>query len=94
VWSKLRSLSVPAGAELAAIEAFELPSGAYASLGLPVVLVAGELSRHRPPYGPSVDRFRDALRVDDVTLLQEHDHLAHVTGPLDLARAINASIGA
>jgi hypothetical protein len=60
---------------------------------VPTVLIAGELSRHRPPYGPSGDQFRHALRVEGVTLLEGHDHLAHVTGPLELARAINDGIG-
>lgn len=93
VWTKLRALAAPAGAELAAIEAFDFVPAAYSSLGVPTSLIAGELSRHRPPYGPSVDRFRDALRVEDVTVLEDHDHLAHVTGPLALAEAINAGIG-
>ncbi|MDP3894344.1 alpha/beta fold hydrolase [Nocardioides sp.] len=92
-WAKLRTLAVPAGAELAAIGEFDFAPTAYSSLGVPAVLIAGELSRHRPPYGPSVDHFRDALRIEDVTLLEGHDHLAHVTGPLDLARAINAAVG-
>jgi pimeloyl-ACP methyl ester carboxylesterase len=93
VWAKLRTLAVPAGAELAAIEEFDFAPSAYSSLGVPTALIAGELSRHRAPYGPSVDQFRVALGVEDITLLQGHDHLAHVTGPLNLARAINASIG-
>jgi pimeloyl-ACP methyl ester carboxylesterase len=93
VWSKLRALSAPAGAELTAIEEFEFAPAAYSSLGVPTVLIAGELSRHRPPYGPCVDRFLRALRLEDVIVLEGHDHLAHVTGPLDLARAINDSIG-
>ena len=94
VWAKLRTLAVPAGAELAALEEFDFAPSAYSSLGVPTVLIAGEHSRHRPPYGPSVEQFRDALQLENVTLLEGHDHLAHVTGPLDLARAINASIGA
>lgn len=92
-WANLRALAAPAGAELTAIEDFDLAPAAYSSWGVPTTLIAGELSRHRPPYGPSVDRYRDLLRLDDVTLLGGHDLLAHVTGPLELARAINASIG-
>ena len=81
-------------AEAAALEEFDFAPSAYSSLGVPTVLIAGEHSRRRPPYGPSVEQFRDALQLENVTLLEGHDHLAHVTGPLDLARAINASIGA
>lgn len=92
-WARLRELSVPAGPELTAIEEFEFAPSAYSSLGVPAVLIAGDLSRNRPPYGPSVEQFRDALRLEDVTLLHGHDHLAHVTGPIELARAINAGIG-
>lgn len=91
-WDRLRRLAVPAGQELAAIEAFGFEEHSYAGLGVPVTLVAGELSRHRPPYGPSVDRYRAALGVDDVTLLAGHDHLAHVTGPVELAWAIERGL--
>ena len=92
MWAKLQALAVPAGAELAALE-FDFAPSAYSSLGVSTVLIAGELSRPRPPYGPSVDQFRDALRLEGVMLLEGHDHLAHVTGPLDLAHAINVGIG-
>lgn len=56
MWAKLKALAVPAGAELAAIEEFDFAPSAYVSFGVPTVLIAGELSRRRPPYGPSVDR--------------------------------------
>lgn len=93
VWTVLRALAIPSGAELAAIQAFDFRPSAYSDLGVPVTLIAGALSRHRPPYGPSVDRFKDALGLDDVVVLPGHDHLAHVTGPQDLARAVNAALG-
>src|SRR5690606_18901464 len=67
------------------------PAG-YRSLGVPVALVAGELSRHRPPYGGALERVRATLGVDDVTLLPGQDHLAHVTGPDLLARTLAREI--
>lgn len=58
-WPKLKELAVPSGAEFQAIDR----SGVVAprTWDVPTTLIAGELSRHRPPYGPSIDGFRDAL---------------------------------
>lgn len=88
VWPTLLELAEPAGAELTAIEAFPFDPATYAALAQPITLIAGELSRHRAPYGPSVDRFRHALALDEVVILDGQDHLAHVTAPLELANAI------
>ena len=90
-WPKLMELAAPAGAELAAIDRFDL--SIPGSWSVPTTLIAGELSRHRAPYGPSVDVFREALGVGQVVILDGQDHLAHVTAPLDLARAIEGGLG-
>lgn len=89
-WAHLKELARPAGAELDAINSFTL--AAPENWAIPTTLIAGELSRHRPPYGPSIDHFREALEVDDVVILQGQDHLAHVTAPHDLASAIAAAL--
>jgi pimeloyl-ACP methyl ester carboxylesterase len=91
-WAKLCALAASSGQELAAVQAFDLDPSAYADLGVPTTLVAGELSRHRPPYGPCVDLFQQALGVDEVVVLPGHDHLAHVTGPVELAAAIQQGL--
>lgn len=88
-WSKLLQLAAPAAAELQAINHFALTPGAWTTS---TTLIAGELSRNRPPYGPSLDLFRHALRVEGVTLLAGQDHLAHVTAPRELAHAINDAL--
>jgi pimeloyl-ACP methyl ester carboxylesterase len=91
-WGRLRELAAPSAAELGAINGFDLEPDAYRSLGIPVMLVAGELSRHRPPYGPSVEVFREALGLDDVVLLGDQDHLAHITAPEALAGVIEDAL--
>ena len=89
-WSKLMQLTEPAAAELQAINQFVLTvPQAWAT---PTTLIAGELSRNRPPYGPSVDKFMETLDVDRVTILPGQDHLAHVTAPQELAHAINEGL--
>lgn len=90
-WPKLLQLAVPAGAELLGINEFAF--AASESWTIPTTIVAGERSRHRPPYGPSVDLFLHALHVSDVVILAGQDHLAHVTAPQELARAIDDGIG-
>ena len=86
-WPKLMQLAAPAGAELLAINQFTVT--APQSWTTPTTIIAGEHSRSRPPYGPSVDMFVEALQVKDVTILWDEDHLAHVTAPHALAQAIN-----
>jgi len=89
-WDKLELLAAPAGDELVAIADFDLdvPS----PWRTPTTLIAGALSRHRAPYGPSVDAFRNALGIDEVFVLAGQDHLAHVTAPADLAGAIEQGL--
>lgn len=87
-WPRLRELAVPSAEELGAIERFPLDPAGYRSLGVPVALLAGELSRHRPPYGGALERVRATLGVDDVALLPGQDHVAHVTAPDLLARTL------
>ncbi len=86
-WPKLMQLSEPAGIELQAINeaVFSVPQ----PWTTPTALIAGELSRNRPPYGPSMDRFMKVLDVQSVTILPGQDHLAHVTAAQELADAIN-----
>ncbi|MET4097602.1 alpha/beta hydrolase [Arthrobacter sp. UYCu712] len=89
-WPKLMELAAPASAELLSINHFVFTApGSWAT---PTTLIAGELSRNRPPYGPSVDMFLQALNVEGVTILADQDHLAHVTSPQDLAQAINEGL--
>lgn len=87
-WPRLRELAVPSAEELGAIERFPLDPAGYRSLGVPVALLAGELSRHRPPYGGALERVRATLGVHDVALLPGQDHVAHVTAPDLLARTL------
>jgi pimeloyl-ACP methyl ester carboxylesterase len=89
-WPKLMQLTEPAGAELRAINQFALT--VPQSWTTPTTLIAGELSRNRPPYGPSVDMFKETLDVESVTILTGQDHLAHVTAPQELAHAINEGL--
>ncbi|MEC5182496.1 pimeloyl-ACP methyl ester carboxylesterase, partial [Arthrobacter sp. CG_A4] len=89
-WPKLMELAAPASAELLAINQFVFT--APRSWATPTTLIAGELSRNRPPYGPSVDMFLQALNVEGVTILADQDHLAQVTSPQDLAQAINEGL--
>lgn len=89
-WPKLMQLASPAGAELLAINQFAFI--APKTWTTPTTLIAGELSRNRPPYGPSVDIFLEALDVEEATILAGQDHLAHVTAPQELAHAINGGL--
>jgi pimeloyl-ACP methyl ester carboxylesterase len=91
-WPKLMQLTEPAGAELRAINQFVLT--VPQSWTTPTTLIAGELSRNRPPYGPSVDMFKETLEVGSVRILAGQDHLAHVTAPQQLAHAINEGLPA
>ena len=91
VWPKLLQLAAPAGAELVAINDFAFTT--WEPWTTPTTIIAGEHSRNRPPYGPSVDLFIDALHVTEITILADQDHLAHVTAPQELARAIEDGIG-
>jgi pimeloyl-ACP methyl ester carboxylesterase len=91
-WSKLCELARPSGAELAAINAFGAVTRDYSTLNIPVTLIAGQLSRFRAPYGPSVKFFQEALGVGDVVTLTDQDHLAHVTAPAQLAHAIERGL--
>ena len=90
VWPKLRTLADPAGPELTAINRFDFV--APDTWPTPTTLIAGELSRHRPPYGPSTETYRQALGLESVVILEGQDHLAHVTAPLELARAIEGGL--
>ncbi|MDQ0635056.1 pimeloyl-ACP methyl ester carboxylesterase [Arthrobacter pascens] len=89
-WPKLMQLTEPAAAELQAINQFVLT--VPPAWTTPTTLIAGELSRNRPPYGPSVDKFMETLDVGRVTILAGQDHLAHVTAPQELAHAINEGL--
>ncbi len=90
-WPKLMELAHPAGPELTAINRYEwVTPGSWLT---PTELIAGELSRHRPPYGPSTEIYRQALGIEKVAILEGQDHLAHVTAPLALAGAIESGLG-
>ena len=89
-WPKLMQLAAPASAELSAINSFTF--AAPQSWTTPTTIIAGEHSRNRPPYGPSVDVFVEALQIRDVSILRGEDHLAHVTAPNALAQAINKGL--
>jgi pimeloyl-ACP methyl ester carboxylesterase len=91
-WAKLRDLAAPLADELSAVDDFAFEPDAYRAIDVPVTVIAGEHSRHRPPYGPGVDLFRHALDQHDVVLLDGHDHLAHITGPGALAAAIESGL--
>lgn len=89
-WPKLMQLAAPAGAELLAINQFTFATPQ--SWTTPATILAGEHSRNRPPYGPCVNLFVEALQVKDVTILEGEDHLAHVTAPGVLAQAITQGL--
>ena len=89
-WPKLMQLTEPAAAELQAINQFVLT--VPQAWTTPTTFIAGELSRNRPPYGPSVDKFMETLDVDRVTIVPGQDHLAHVTAPQELSHAINEGL--
>lgn len=89
-WKRLCELAEPAAAELHAIDLFDFT--APEAWEVPTTLIAGELSRYRPPYGPSVDVYREALALDSVTILRGQDHIAHITAPIELAQVIHAAL--
>lgn len=90
-WAALVELASSAAAELEAIEAFEPPWADYAGLGVPVTLIAGEHTVHRPPYGDSVAAFARALGVE-VGVLDGQDHIAHVMAPELLADTVASAL--
>lgn len=92
-WAALMELAGPAAAELDAIDAFEPRWADYEKLDVPVTLIAGEHTVHRPPYGESVAAFQRALGVD-VLVLEGQDHIAHVAAPELLADTIAAHLPA
>ncbi len=87
-WPRLRELAAPAAAELHAIASFE-PKGFPDGIAPVVALLAGETTRHRAPYGPAMDTVARTLGIQQETILTGQDHLAHLTGPHDLAAAID-----
>lgn len=91
-WGPLLVLARPAAAELDAIEEFDPPWAEYGALGVPVRLIAGELTLDRSPYGDSIRAFSAALGVRPV-ILPGQDHIAHVTAPGLLAETIQGVVG-
>lgn len=89
-WKRLCELAEPAAAELRAIDHFDFTAPELSNV--PTTMIAGELSRHRPPYGPNVDAYLDALAFDSVEILDGEDHIAHVTAPVELAHVIETAV--
>ncbi|WP_418062967.1 alpha/beta fold hydrolase [Pimelobacter simplex] len=91
-WAVLRRLSRPLYAELRALNTARLPERLAVRAGR-VDLVVGAESTGRAPYGTALERVRARLGEHRVTELAGHGHLAHVTGPGDLARLVDSLAG-
>ena len=60
-------------------------------MGVPVTLIAGEHTVHRPPHGDSVAAFARALGVE-VGVLDGQDHIAHVMASELLADTVASAL--
>ncbi len=87
-WATLRHLAAPLHAELSALNAAPLPPRLAQQAGR-LDLVIGTESIGVAPYGPAFEDVRTRLGAHEVHELPGHGHLAHVTGPADLARLVD-----
>ncbi|EMF01449.1 alpha/beta hydrolase [Streptomyces mobaraensis NBRC 13819 = DSM 40847] len=83
-WATLCRLSVPAYAELAALNA-AVPPDAWGRETARVDLVVGERNHGRAPYGTSFDDVRKRVPHAEVRILPGQGHMAHLEAPADLA---------
>jgi pimeloyl-ACP methyl ester carboxylesterase len=87
-WEELRRLARPLYTELRALNAAPLPARLAGAAGR-IDLVVGSESVGRAPYGTALEAVRRSLPPHEVHTLPGHGHLAHVTGPADLARLVD-----
>lgn len=87
-WATLCRLARPLYAELRALNAAPLPPR-LAERAERLDLVIGADSVGAAPYGPAFEDVRTRLGPHEVHELPGHGHLAHVTGPADLARLVD-----
>ncbi|MER5888729.1 alpha/beta hydrolase [Streptomyces sp. NPDC001941] len=91
-WSALRELGKPAHAELAALNAVDLP-GELALRASRVDLVVGERNQGRAPYGTSFDDVRRHVTARaGIHVLPGQGHLAHIEDPAGLGSLVSGLV--
>ncbi|MFI0739201.1 alpha/beta fold hydrolase [Streptomyces sp. NPDC021100] len=83
-WATLCRLSVPAYAELAALNG-AVPPDAWGRGTARIDLIVGERNHGRAPYGTSFDDVRKRVLHAEVHILRGQGHMAHLEAPADLA---------
>ncbi|MBC2875444.1 MULTISPECIES: alpha/beta fold hydrolase [Streptomyces] len=83
-WATLCRLSVPAYAELAALNAV-VPPDAWGRGTARIDLIVGERNHGRAPYGTSFDDVRKRVPHAEVHILPGQGHMAHLEAPAGLA---------
>ncbi len=92
VWPQLCALARPVAEELAALNAHRPALDRYPTLDMRLTLVVGEQTEGEVPYGEPFALFAGALPQAKVVRLPGQGHLAHVTGPDLLGRAITDAV--
>ncbi|WP_030746446.1 alpha/beta fold hydrolase [Streptomyces sp. NRRL F-5135] len=87
-WATLCRLSMPAHAELAALNAAPQPD-AMARRADRVDLIVGQSNRGTAPYGTSFEDVRQRVPHAEVHELPGQGHLAHLQAPTELGHLLN-----
>ena len=88
VWSKLKTLVVPAAIELSAINNHSPDFAGFATIPVPMTVVIGELNQNREPYGTATNRIAANLSGVKMVRLMGQGHLAHLEQPVQLAKIL------
>jgi len=88
VWSKLKTLVVPAAIELSAINNHNPDFAGFATIPVPMTVVIGELNQNREPYGTATNRIAANLSGVNMVRLMGQGHLAHLEQPAQLAKSL------
>jgi len=91
-WQRLLPLAAPLAEELGALNDHSPALGRYPSLDTHITLIVGEQSEGRLPYGKPHAMFAGALPQAKIHRLTGQGHLAHVTAPALLGKAITDAV--
>lgn len=91
-WDQFKTFAIPAGVELAALNAHDPDFAAYACIEAPLTIIVGALNEDHEVYGAAFGRFLDHLPDTTKVVLPGQGHLAHIEDPALLAKTIDAAI--
>lgn len=91
-WDRFKTFAIPAGVELAALNAHDPDFAAYADIEAPLTIIVGALNGDHEVYGTAFKRFLDNLPNATEVALPGQGHLAHIEDPALLAKTVDAAI--